>query len=241
MDEIIKEIIHRDCFITLPWDPFHRKFSLGINNGNKYITDNGYSSLDICGQQAAAVFWSEGKISTIKTTVNTNIFSFEFSGCAMARYKIGKQEYAAHIHSSRSADIDCRNEWIDYVSQQNIISLRMFAPQTLQTVDYCWGLISKEGHCYSIGVIQCECYDIYTFNKTKTHVPIKYKVVYIREHLVGNTIFDYRPILGHGMKLQLGQMENPDYLRRRQAATRSQWEMFWKQIRYKDWLRFTCL
>lgn len=237
MDKIINEIIGGDHIITLPWDPMFMGMTMAIGMKNEFrvVKEKGISSLMVCNQPAAVVFWQEGMITTVKTTTNTNIFSFGFDGCAMARYQIKGQVYAAHIHSSYDYRVDCRDKWIDYVWQQNIIKLRVFRPDIPKNADDCWGLISKEGNCYSIGVKQINNNDV----QQVQYKSVRFEVNYIRQHLVGTSIYNYMPILKHGMELQLRFLQVPDYLKRRHGVTRSQWEKFWKEMKYKDWFNLT--
>ena len=234
MDKIINKIIGGDHIITLPWNPIYKRMTMTIGMTNGFVKEKGVSSLMVCNQPAAAVFWQEGMITTVKTTTNTNIFSFEFGGCAMARYRIKGQVYAAHIHSSNDYKVDCRDKWIDYIRQQSIIPLRIFRPDYFEDADDSWGLISEEGNCYSIGVKEID-------NNDAQHYPVSFEVIHIHQHWVGTSVYDYTPILKHGMELQLRYLQVSDYLKRRHCVTRSQWENFWEKKKSQDLFRLIYL
>lgn len=194
-------------------------------------------SLNLSGRPVVAVLWLEGRIATWRLNAGQDVFSFMFSGCAMARYTLEGVRYAAHIHSCSDPGKDRRDDWVDYVNRNQIVSLRMFRPDlpvpyknySKNRSDDCWGLISKEGNCYSIAV-RCLSDDRH------------FEILEIRKYDAGDSVFDYRPILRHGMDLTLGALRGPDrvdYLRRSRAVTRRNWEDFWSRMRYRILYRKT--
>lgn len=233
-DEIIVHLMkHCDSIELSQSYMSHAAFSIVSDS----LVERGMS-LSLSGRQVAAVLWLEGRIATWRLNGGQDVFSFMFSGCAMARYTFKGVRYAAHIHSCSDPGKDCRDDWVDYVNRNNIVSLRMFRPDpsvplvasAANRSDDCWGLISKEGNCYSIAV------------KCLPNDDRHFEILEIRKHDAGDTIFDYRPILCHGMNLTLGSLRGPDredYLRRSRAVTRRNWEDFWNRMRYRVLYRKT--
>lgn len=61
--------------------------------------------------RVTAVFWGDAKISVASVRPGDTAVSFDFSGCYMARFKMGGRLYACHIHSSSERGLDRKADW----------------------------------------------------------------------------------------------------------------------------------
>lgn len=225
-DKIIQFLIDNQNSIELPWNPMLKR---NATNKSKIAgrTAHRGDRIQLGSKDVTVVLWHEGLITLQPMSSETDALSFEFSGCTMARFLLKGVYYTAHIHTSDEIHYlnDCKDEWIDYVWQQGITVLTMFRPDYLRLPnnEECWGLISQEGNCYTIGVelLQDRSNRFFKINSIYQHIGHKHSV------------FDYLPLLEHGTKLTLEEQKNPNLLKQRFIFTRSNWEKFWRDNKIK--------
>lgn len=61
--------------------------------------------------RVTAVFWNDGKVTMASMRPGDTAVSFDFSGCYMARFRMGGRLYACHIHSSTDRGLDRKADW----------------------------------------------------------------------------------------------------------------------------------
>lgn len=108
-------------------------------------------------QSYAAVLWHPNHIACVQC-MNLDVLSFNFGGCLMATFTYNHNKYACHIHTDENTDNDRMIDWQNFcVKNRNLISnVKIFKPDSnligQNGTTEVWGLITKEGNCYSIGV-----------------------------------------------------------------------------------------
>lgn len=109
--------------------------------------------------------YEQGMIISHKIVQGQDALSFDFSGCAFARFTDDNYDInAAHIFLYGVGDLyDCRDVWNEFVNKRCLGKPIIFKPtielRPLETANYpnifgnkCLGLISHSGDCYQISV-----------------------------------------------------------------------------------------
>lgn len=142
--------------------------------------------------RVTAVYWSSGMITYAPLPEGNHAISYDFTGCYMAKVKIGSNWYAFHIHSSgdTSDPSDCRALWNRFMANSRISEAYVFRPIIPNFEDYqllfqnkcdriahkkvsslsgC-GLITKDNRCYSLILDK----DTHAVHRYRTD-PIRYR------------------------------------------------------------------
>lgn len=189
------------------------KTSYAPQSREKHICEYG-GTVFISDYELDTVIWGSNFITLQTIGTGRDAISFDFCGCVMAAYLIDGIWTAAHIHCGPTFDYDRKRTWIRYyLSRQKAISqLKMFQP------DYrfyrgkgilTWGVITKEGRCYSV----------YVEPKDGGK---RFKVRQIREHPVPSTSRSYHTIL-HPALIE-GEDNERNFIPLKKA-----WDDFWSE------------
>ncbi|MEB3373083.1 hypothetical protein SFC43_05435 [Bacteroides sp. CR5/BHMF/2] len=157
-----------------------------IRNGSSTLNQRSFHS----------VIWKEEYISeNIISEVFDSAISFNFGGCYMALYMdfLQNNYIVSHIHTGSN---DQKEKWKQHLINNNCNNICLFKPYSYYndikklTQIYgnpinTWGVIDKQGGCYTINVTQSER----SYILENTSLP--YKVVRVIQHL-GNHSY-YRP------------------------------------------------
>lgn len=109
------------------------------------------------GRQAAThVYYQDWKITFYPTLRNIPVFSFQFSGCYMAKFYFRGYYYVCHIFCYDN-DKDCKSQWNNFIIEyeHDIHDLILFKPTKGHEVKYAsspfsiGGLITENNECYS--------------------------------------------------------------------------------------------
>lgn len=185
------------------------KQTYSVRNFANQIGERG-GCMFLSGYELDTVIWVSNFITTQPVRANMDVISFDFGGCSMAMYFDGSQWTAAHIHSGPVFNYDCRRKWIEYmIAHPEITQLRMFKPDYSFCTGanlYKWGVITKEGHCYTVFV--------------KSADGMTFRLHQIREHTAGSLVGDYAAILDPGLVAGFDDQTHLDHLKQ-------VWENFW--------------
>lgn len=226
MDRIIDLLIRHRKRIELPWNPFTRRFALTPTGASvRSVRTKGEEMTLFGDRRVAAVLWQEGLVTVLRARKEEDLFSFEFGGCVMARYKREGSPYVAHIHTDTWAERDCRDAWIDYAAYHGIGRMKLFRPEfppnrRLPSGCEVWGIISAEGNCYSAAL------------SLLPRENCAYRLEALAQHFPpGNSCFDYRELCRHGgPPFTAEQLQIAANRQTRYAATSATWRSFFDRM-----------
>ncbi len=111
--------------------------------------------------------YNDGQIH-YSTFRGSYVISFDFTGCAMAKFTLGGHTYFCHIYTSSTVGLDCKTIWNDFLRRYSrhitdLVIFKPFTPRMECQIRYCvksriisdpnqlsvLGIISRDGSCYS--------------------------------------------------------------------------------------------
>ena len=109
----------------------------------------------------AVLYYSNEMISVHQVRPNDDIISFGFTGCYLAKFRIGSETYAAHVPPKQKNN----GNWDNFVKTFNIKEdVIIFKPNHTQVPENllkksypayrCWGIIENDDNCFDLIVYE---------------------------------------------------------------------------------------
>lgn len=149
------------CIENLPnkmLRPNLRERIKGLNNFEQFSFFCFGNDVFNSGNRAVHVYYQPDKITYFPMERNSPAFSFQFSGCYMAKFYFRGYYYICHIFCANN-NTDCKSKWNNFVIQyeHDIRDLILFKPTKGHDVKYApqylpfsiGGLITETNECYS--------------------------------------------------------------------------------------------
>lgn len=116
----------------------------------------------------AVLYGNNDVISVYRVRPNDDIISFGFTGCYLAKFRLGRETYAAHVPPMQINN----GNWANFVNTFNIAVVTIFRPNHTQVPENllkksypayrCWGIIENDDRCYTLIVYESITYNINT-------------------------------------------------------------------------------